>query len=101
MGRSKEQRGSAVSDPINLNYAQKLRRDGAGFYLSELARGFLKGEVSLQIGGKRFVIPASEFVDVEIDLQEGEGTYRVDVRVSWLRTPVIKSDQKKREQKAS
>jgi len=99
MGRSKEQRGSAVSAPINLNYAQKLRRDGAGFYLSELARGFLKGEVSLQIGGKRFVVPASEFVDVEIDLQEGEGTYRVDVRVSWLRMPVIKSDQQ-REQKA-
>jgi amphi-Trp domain-containing protein len=99
MGRSKEQRGSAVSAPINLSYARKLRRDGAGFYLSELARGFLKGEVSLQIGGKRFVIPASEFVDVEIDLQEGEGTYRVDVRVSWLRMPAIKSDQQ-REQKA-
>jgi len=88
-----------VSAPINLNYAQKLRRYGAGFYLSELARGFLKGEVSLQIGGKRFVIPASEFVDVEIDLQDGEGTYRVDVRVSWLRMPAIKTDQQ-REQKA-
>jgi len=99
MGRSKEQRGSAVSAPINLSYAQKLRRDGAGFYLSELARGFLKGEVSLQIGGKRFVIPASEFVDVEIDLQERGGRYNVDVRVSWLRMPVIKSDQQ-REQKA-
>jgi len=99
MGRSKEQRGSNVSAPINLNYAQKLRRDGAGFYLSELARGFLKGEVSLQIGGKRFTIPAAEFVDVEIDLQEREGRYRVDVRVSWLRMPVIKSDQQ-REQKA-
>jgi len=90
-----------MSDPINLNYAQKLRRDGAGFYLSELARGFLKGEIILQIGGKRFTIPAAEFVNVEMDLQEREGTYRVDVRVSWLRTPVIKSDQKKREQKAS
>ena len=99
MGRSKEERGSAVSDPINLNYAQKLRRDGAGFYLSELARGFLKGEISLQIGGKRFVIPASEFVDVEIDLQERGGRYNVDVRVSWLRMPVIKLDQQ-REQKA-
>ena len=88
-----------MSDPINLNYAQKLRRDGAGFYLSELARGFLKGEVSLQIGGKRFVIPASEFVDVEIDLQEQGGRYNVDVKVSWLRMPVVKSDQQ-REQKA-
>jgi len=45
MGRSKEERSSNMSDPINLNYAQKLRRDGAGFYLSELARGFLKGEI--------------------------------------------------------
>jgi len=88
-----------MSDPINLNYAQKLRRDGAGFYLSELARGFLKGEVSLQIGGKRFTIPAAEFVNVEIDLQERGGRYNVDVRVSWLRMPVIKSDQQ-REQKA-
>jgi len=99
MGRFKEESGSAVSDPINLNYAQRLRRDGAGFYLSELARGFLKGEVSLQIGGKRFVIPASEFVDVEIDLQERGERYNVDVRVSWLRVPAIKSDQQ-REQKA-
>lgn len=99
MQRSKEQRGSNMSDPINLNYAQKLRRDGAGFYLSELARGFLKGEVSLQIGGKRFTIPAAEFVDVEIDLQERGGRYRVDVRVSWLRMPAIGSGQH-REQKA-
>jgi hypothetical protein len=67
-----------MSDPINLNYAQKLRRDGAGFYLSEPAKGFLRGEVSLQIGGKRFVIPASEFVDVEIDLQERGERYNGD-----------------------
>jgi hypothetical protein len=45
------------------------------------------------------VIPASEFVDVEIDLQERGGRYNVDVRVSWLRMPVIKLDQQ-REQKA-
>jgi amphi-Trp domain-containing protein len=99
MKRSKEQGSSNVNAPINLSYAQKLRRDGAGFYLSELARGFLKGEVSLQISGKRFTIPAAEFVDVEIDLQERGGRYNVDVRVSWLRMPVIKSDQH-REQKA-
>lgn len=82
-----------MAAPMNLNYAQKLRRDGAGFYLSELARGFLKGEVILQIAGKRFTIPASEFVDVEIDLEEKEKAYRIEVRVSWLRMPVLKSDR--------
>lgn len=93
MGRSKGQRDSNVSGPINVNYTQTLRRDGAGFYLSELARGFLKGEVILQIAGKRFTIPASEFVDVEIDLEEREKAYRIEVRVSWLRMPVLKSDR--------
>ncbi len=82
-----------MSAPINLNYARKLRRDGAGFYLSELARGFLKGEVILHIGGKRFAIPASEFVDVEIDLQEREKTYKIEVRVSWTRMAAIKPDR--------
>lgn len=82
-----------MSAPINLNYAQKLRRDGAGFYLSEIARGFLKGEVILHIGGKRFAIPASEFVDVEIDLLEREKTYKIEVRVSWSRMAAIKPDR--------
>jgi amphi-Trp domain-containing protein len=91
MRRSKEQRSSGIDAPITLSYAQKLRRDGAGFYLSELARGFLKGQVILQIGGKRFTMPAAEFVDVEIDLQERQGRYEIDVRVSWLRMPAIQS----------
>ena len=82
-----------MNAPINLSYAQKLRRDGAGFYLSEVARGFLKGKVVLQIGGKRFTIPAAEFVDVEIDLEEREKAYRIEVRVSWLRIPAIPSDR--------
>lgn len=81
-----------MSAPLSLNYSQKIRRDGAGFYLSEIARGFLKGEVVLNIGGKRFVIPAAEFVDVEIDLEEMKRVYRIEVKLSWLRIPAGKMD---------
>ncbi len=84
-----------MSAPMSLNYAQKFRRNGAGFYLSEIARGFLKGEVVLHLKGARYVIPASEFVDVEIDLQEGERECRIEVKVSWVRLPAVKETQRK------
>ncbi len=71
-----------MSAPISMNYAQKLRRDGAGFYLSELRRDFLNGEVVLHIGGKKLAVPDFEFVEVEIDLLEKNGAYRIEIGVS-------------------
>ncbi len=84
-----------MSVPINLSYAQTLRRDGAGFYLSEIARGFLKGEIVLHFEGRRYVIPASEFVDVEIDLQEGKRACKIELKISWARLPAVKETQLK------
>ncbi len=95
--RQREEHGSSrMSAPVSLNYSQTLRRDGAFFYLSEIARGFLKGEIVLHFEGRRYVIPASEIVDVEIDLQERKRACKIEVKVSWVRLPaVVKETQQK------
>ena len=59
------QRGQ-VSAAIPAKFHGRARRDAAAFYLSQLARGVLAGEIAIAVGDQQIQLATSEFVFLKI-----------------------------------
>jgi amphi-Trp domain-containing protein len=77
----------APSIPAKLR--TRARRDAAAFYLSELARGILHGEVTFVAGEQRTSVATAEFLVLEIELKQKRNGTRVEITLGWPNRPLI------------
>jgi amphi-Trp domain-containing protein len=68
----------------------RARRDAAAFYLAELARGVLHGEVTFVAGEQRTSVATAEFLVLEIQLKQKRRSTRVEITLRWPQRPLIK-----------
>ena len=78
------------SSTIPARFRGRARRDAAAFYLSELAKGVLSGEVSVGSGEQHTALATSEFVLLEIEVKQKKRANSVAVRLRWPRRPLIR-----------
>jgi amphi-Trp domain-containing protein len=69
--------------PVKLR--SRARRDAAAFYLSQLAKGVLAGEVGVLAGDHRVDVAIGEFVLLEIDVKQKKRATHVAVKLRWPR----------------
>lgn len=69
----------------------QARRDAAAFYLAELAKGVLHGELAVVAGDRRTPLATSEFVVLEIEVKQKKRANLVSVKLRWPRRPLIRA----------
>jgi amphi-Trp domain-containing protein len=75
---------------IPARFRGHARRDAAAFYLSQLARGVLAGELSVGEGERLTSLATSEFVVLEIEVKQKKRANHVAVKLRWPRRPLIR-----------
>jgi amphi-Trp domain-containing protein len=75
---------------IPAKFRARARRDAAAFYLSQLAKGLLAGEVALVSGEQQMRLATSEFVVLEIEAKQKKRGNHVSVKLRWPRRPLIR-----------
>jgi amphi-Trp domain-containing protein len=80
---------SVVSIPSR--FRARARRDAAAFYLSELARGILAGELKILVGHETVRVRPADFLVLDIAVSRKGRANHVSVRVRWLhpRVPAL------------
>ena len=79
-----------MAPTIPAKFRERARRDAAAFYLSELARGVLHGEVTFAAGEQRTSVATAEFLLLEIQLKQKRRATRVEITLHWPQRPLIK-----------
>jgi len=87
---SVEPERNVVTAAIPARFRGRARRDAAAFYLSQLAKGVLAGEVTVLIGDRKVDLAASEFVVLDIEVKLKKRANHVAVRLRWPRRPLIR-----------
>src|SRR5437870_11505658 len=82
----REQVGAAIP----AKFRGRARRDAAAFYLSQLAKGVLAGEVSVGSGEQQTAIATSEFVLLEIEVKQKKRATSVAIKLRWPQRPLIR-----------
>jgi amphi-Trp domain-containing protein len=75
---------------IPAKFRGRARRDAAAFYLTQLAKGVLAGEVSVLTGDRRIDLAASEYVLLDIEVRQKKRANHVAVKLRWPRRPLIR-----------
>ena len=75
---------------IPAKFRGRARRDAAAFYLSQLARGVLNGEVTIAAGERQTVLATAEFVVLEIEVKPRKRANHVTIKLRWPRRPLIR-----------
>ena len=75
---------------IPEKFSGRARRDAAAFYLSELAKGLLAGEIGVVAKSREQTLATSEFMRLDIDVTQRQRGYRVQVTVRWPRRLLIR-----------
>jgi len=83
-------KGNRVTAAIPARFRGRARRDAAAFYLSQLAKGVLAGEISILTGDHSVDLAASEFVVLEIEVKQKRRANHVAVKLRWPRRPLIR-----------
>jgi amphi-Trp domain-containing protein len=78
-----------MASSIPAKFRARARRDAAAFYLSELARGILHGEVTFVAGEARTSVAPDEFVVLEIECTQKRRATRVEITLRWPNRPLI------------
>ena len=74
-----------MTPTIPAKFRGRARRDAAAFYLSQLARGVLTGEMGVQPGDRRVEMAASDFLVLDIEVKEKKRSTHVAVKLQWPR----------------
>ena len=85
-----------MASSVPVRFRGQARRDAAAFYLTQLAKGILSGELSVQSGQEQIVVVTSEFMSLDIEVRQRKRATQVDVRLRWPRRPLIRAATKKR-----
>jgi amphi-Trp domain-containing protein len=83
-------RREQVTAAIPAKFRARARRDAAAFYLSQLAKGLLAGEIVLMMGEQQLRLATSEFVVMEIEAKQKKRGNHVSVKLRWPRRPLIR-----------
>ena len=75
---------------IPAKYRGHARRDAAAFYLSQLARGVLAGELKVTQGERETSLATSEFLVLEIEVKQKKRANHVAVKLRWPKRPLIR-----------
>jgi amphi-Trp domain-containing protein len=67
------------------------RRDAVAFYLTQLARAVLAGEVTVVSGDRATTLATSDPLALEIDVKHKKRASVAVVRVRWAKRPLIKA----------
>lgn len=84
------QRGQQVSAAIPAKFHGRARRDAAAFYLTQLAKGVLAGELAIAVGDQQIQLATSEFVILKIEAKQRKRANHVSVKLRWPRRPLIR-----------
>ena len=84
------QREQQVSAAIPAKFHARARRDAAAFYLTQLAKGVLAGELAIAVGEQHIQLATSEFVILKIDAKQRKRANHVSVKLRWPRRPLIR-----------
>ncbi len=80
----------AASGTIPAKYRGHARRDAAAFYLTQLARGILAGELKIRQGERETSLATSEFLVLEIEVKQKKRANHVAVKLRWPKRPLIR-----------
>jgi amphi-Trp domain-containing protein len=64
-------------------YRGRASRDAAAFYLSQLARGILSGELEILSGQEQTVMATSDNVILHIDVKRQKRINRIHISLCW------------------
>lgn len=84
------QREQQVSAVIPAKFHGRARRDAAAFYLTQLAKGVLAGELAIAVGEQHIQLATSEFVVLKIEAKQRKRANHVSVKLRWPRRPLIR-----------
>ncbi len=82
----REQVGAAIP----AKFHARARRDAAAFYLTQLAKGVLAGELAIDGGDQQIRLATSEFVILKIEAKQRKRANHVSVKLRWPRRPLIR-----------
>lgn len=82
----REQVGAAIP----AKFHARARRDAAAFYLTQLAKGVLAGELAIAVGDQQIQLATSEFVILKIEAKQRKRANHVSVKLRWPRRPLIR-----------
>jgi hypothetical protein len=74
---------------IPARFRGRARRDAAAFYLSQLARGILTGELGILTEHETVPVAPTDFLVLEIAVTRKRRVDRVSVQVRWPRAPTL------------
>jgi amphi-Trp domain-containing protein len=80
-----------VTATIPAKFRGRARRDAAAFYLSQLARGVLAGEMAVGTGERPTPLATSEFVILEIEVKQKKRANHVAIKLRWPKRPLIRA----------
>ena len=75
---------------IPAKFHGRARRDAAAFYLSQLARSMLSGELAFAVGDQQIHLALAEFVVLKIEAKQRKRANHVSVKLRWPRRPLIR-----------
>ena len=72
-----------MATAIPARFRGRARRDAAAFYLSQLSKGILSGDLMVVSGDHPTTLATAEFLVLEIDVKRGKRVNQVEVRMRW------------------
>src|SRR5262249_61428416 len=72
----REQVGAAIP----AKFHARARRDAAAFYLTQLAKGVLAGELAIAVGDQQIQLATSEFVILKIKANQTQRANQLNVK---------------------
>lgn len=75
---------------IPAKFRGRTRRDAAAFYLSQIARGVLAGELALDAGEHATTLATTEYVVLEIEVKQKKRANSIAIKLRWPRRPLIR-----------
>ena len=76
---------------IPARFSGRARRDAAAFYLSQLAKGVLSGELGVVSGQHEVLVATSEFVILDIEVKQRKRGNRVQITLRWPLRPRLRA----------
>jgi amphi-Trp domain-containing protein len=86
----REPQRQPTSAAIPAKFHARARRDAAAFYLTQLAKGVLSGELLVAAGDQQVPLATSEFVILKIEAKQRKRANHVSVKLRWPRRPLIR-----------
>jgi len=75
---------------IPAKFRGRARRDAAAFYLTQLAKGILGGEVAVAADDRELTLVASEYLLLDIEVKQKKRGTHVSIKLKWPRRPLIR-----------